>query len=380
LTLDELSSAEDEMIPHFNFFSGLFDNSLSFKDDSIERLAHRVRKCRDGMKLLEEWIDYRSIREQCREVGLSEFMENVEKNGLEAEAIENTFFKRFYRLWLDRMIPQFPAIQAFRRRIHQGVVDEFSELDSLQLIIARHRIRERLITRLPDTSIATSSSSEVGILKRELRKQRKIKPLRRLFREIPNLLTALKPCLMMSPLSVSMYLQADGYSFDTVIFDEASQVYTEDAIGAIMRGRQVIIAGDNNQLPPTSFFLATTSSEDYDTEDKDDDHFDDTGAYDSILEEVANAIPERTLKWHYRSKHENLIAFSNARIYNNALVTFPSSIKKEPDIGVEYIFVENGVYDRRRNRHNVNEAKKVAELVFDQFSEVPKPIIRRGYL
>jgi superfamily I DNA and/or RNA helicase len=125
-------------------------------------------------------------------------------------------------------------------------IDEFNKLDKSQLEIARLRILERLISRLPDTNIATSSIDEVGILRRELTKQRKIMPLRRLFREIPNLLTALKPCLMMSPLSVSLFLQADGYSFDTVIFDEASQVCTEDAIGSIMRGKQVIIVGDES--------------------------------------------------------------------------------------------------------------------------------------
>jgi predicted nucleic acid-binding Zn ribbon protein len=336
----------------------------------LKSLISRIEKCRDNIKLLEEWIDFKSIREQCRQAGLSEFVDKVEKYGLQPGVIENTFFKRFYRLWLDKMIPQFPAVKSFRRRSHQGIINEFVELDNLQMIIARHRIRERLITRLPDTSFATSPTSEIGILKREVRKKRKIKPLRRLFKEIPNLLTALKPCLMMSPLSVSMYLQADGYNFDTVIFDEASQVYTEDAIGAIMRGKQVIIAGDINQLPPTSFFLATTSGEDYDTEDE-DDHYDDIGAFDSILDEVANVIPERTLKWHYRSKHEDLIAFSNAKIYNNTLVTFPSNIQKEPDIGVEYIYVENGIYDRRRSRHNVNEAKKVANLVFEHFKKFP---------
>ena len=218
-------------------------------------------------------------------------------------------------------------------------------------------------------NVATSSVDEVGILKRELSKQRKIMPLRRLFKMIPNLLTTLKPCLMMSPLSVSLYLQAEGYKFDLIIFDEASQICTEDAIGAIIRGKQIIIAGDRFQLPPTTFFNKTYSDNVFDAEDE--EGLEDFDAFDSILDEATNAIPERTLKWHYRSRHENLIAFSNAKIYKHELTTFPSNIDNQPDCGVEYIYVENGIYDRGSRKNNVIEAKRVAELVFEHFDKYP---------
>lgn len=353
----------------FDWFANLFDNGNVFYDISIYKILDRVEKCLNNLALLEEWIDFRSIRLQCREVGLSEFVENVEKIQMPPQIILNTFFKRFYRLWLDAMMPKHTAVYTFRSRTHESLIAEFKELDKVQLKIARLRILEKLISKLPDTNIATSSVDEVGVLKREITKQRKIMPLRKLFKAIPNLLTALKPCLMMSPLSVSIFLQADGYNFDLVIFDEASQVCTEDAIGAIMRGKQVIIAGDSNQLPPTSFFEAALSDSDFDIDDEKE--IDDTGAYESILEEAVNAIPEKTLKWHYRSRHEHLIAFSNAKIYNNELITFPSNMDKVPDNGVEYIFVENGIYDRGGKKNNINEAKRVAELVFDHIRKYP---------
>lgn len=355
----------------FSWFANLFDNGEQLYYTSIYQILDRIEKSINNLSLLEEWIDFRSIRQQCRDSGLSEFVETVEQMGMPPEIIVDTFLKRFYRLWLDVMIPKYPAVYEFRSRSHQSTINEFNNLDKAQFEIARLRILERLISRLPNTEIATSAVDEVGILKREITKQRKIMPLRRLFKAIPNLLTALKPCLMMSPLSVSLFLQADGYNFDTVIFDEASQVCTEDAIGAIMRGKQVIIAGDSKQLPPTSFFAATISDGDFDV-DTDDEEFDDTGAYDSILEEAVNAIPERTLKWHYRSRHEHLIAFSNAKIYNNELITFPSNMDKVPDNGVEYIYVENGVYDRGGKKHNLNEAKRVANLVFEHIRKYPK--------
>lgn len=366
---EKLKEKDMNIKMEFKWFVDLFDNGEEFYNISIYTILDRIGKSINNLSLLEEWIDFRHNRQKCRDLGLSEFVEKVEELGMPPQIIVDTFLKRFYRLWLDVMIPQYPAVFAFRSRSHQSIIDEFNELDKVQLEIARLRILERLISRLPDTNITTSSIDEVGILRREITKQRKIMPLRKLFGAIPNLLTALKPCLMMSPLSVSLFLQADLYNFDIVIFDEASQVCTEDAIGSIMRGKQVIIVGDSKQLPPTSFF-ATTLSDDSNV-DSDEEVFDDTGAYDSILEEAVNAIPQRTLKWHYRSRNENLIAFSNAKIYNNELITFPSNMDKVSDNGVEYIYVENGVYDRGAKKHNLNEAKRVASLVFEHITNYP---------
>jgi len=367
---DTLNSIQIALMPLFKWYANLFDGNKEFFDFNLFTLLDKIEKSLSNLTLLEEWIDFRSNRQQCREVGLSEFVEKVEQICIKPENIVPTFLKRFYRLWLDAVIPRYHAVYGFRGRTHNTIIKDFNELDKSQLEVAKLRILERLVARLPNTNFATSSVDEVGILKRELTKQKKIKPLRRLFEEIPNLLTALKPCLMMSPLSVSLYLQAAGYNFDMVIFDEASQVCTEDAIGAIMRGKQVIIAGDSNQLPPTNFFAASVSDGDYDTESEDEE-FNDIGAYDSILEEAINAIPERTLKWHYRSRHEHLIAFSNAKIYNYELITFPSSIDQMPNNGVEYIYVKNGIYDRGGKKHNLNEAKRVAVMVFEHFRNYP---------
>lgn len=220
---------------------------------------------------------------------------------------------------------------------------------------------------LPSMDHFTSGHDEISILKRELKKQRKIMPIRKLFAAIPNLLPRLKPCLMMSPLSVSLFLEADSYQFDVVIFDEASQVYTENAIGAISRGKQVIIAGDSKQLPPTSFFQSTIAEGDYDLGDDDEEE---AYSFESILDE-ANMLPERTLRWHYRSRHESLIAFSNAKIYSNRLITFPSNIVHANNVGVQYIYVPTGFYDRGGRKGNVREAQRVAELVFEHFRNEP---------
>jgi very-short-patch-repair endonuclease len=354
------------------WFVSLFDDKEEILNCELDSLLARIENCLHSLSSLEEWIDFRSARKKCREAGLSDLLEKIEATRLEPSSILPAFLKRFYRLWLDDMLPQHPAVQSFRRRTHEEVIQEFSKLDKSQLTIAQARIREYLVSKLPDLNRFTSAVDEVAVLKRELNKQRRILPLRKLFRAIPNLLLTLKPCLMMSPLSVSLFLEANDYRFDVVIFDEASQVCTEDAIGTIMRGAQVVIAGDSKQLPPTSFFTATTSEGDFDIEEADEDEFTDADAFESILDQAVTVLPERTLRWHYRSRHEHLIAFSNAKIYHNDLITFPSHIDREPDNGVEYVYVPKGIYDRSGKRNNVAEATKVAELVFEQLMKYPK--------
>jgi very-short-patch-repair endonuclease len=173
----------------------------------------------------------------------------------------------------------------------------------------------------------------------------------------------------MSPLSVSTYLEG-GYEFDAVIFDEASQVPTEEAIGAIYRAKQVIITGDSKQLPPTGFFGALMSRREDDAENEDEDAAE-VGAFKSLLDEAVS-LPSRMLLWHYRSRHEDLIAFSNAKLYDKKLITFPSAVENGEDLGVQYIHVSDGIYDRGGKNGNLKEAEKVAELAFEHFRKNPE--------
>ncbi len=353
----------------WDWFEKLFNTHICLSDIELDNLIVKLENCLNGLAYLEEWIDFRSCREKCYKEGLGEYIEKAEKANIFRTQLVNAFLKRFYRLWLDAITPNYPAVSSFRRRSQEDVIEEFKNLDVIQLAIARSRIKARLVSKLPDLNRTTSAIDELGILKRELGKQRKLMSLRKLFKAIPNLLMSLKPCLMMSPLSVSLFLQADGYNFDMVIFDEASQVCTEDAVGAMMRGKQIIIAGDNKQLPPTNFFGTTVSEGDFDIDDE--ENYDDSDGFESILDESLTFLPERTLNWHYRSRHEHLIAFSNAKIYKHSLVTFPSSFDKVKDNGVEYIYVPDGIYDRGGKKNNINEAKKVAQLVLEHIKNFP---------
>ncbi|NCB03708.1 MAG: DNA/RNA helicase, partial [Spirochaetia bacterium] len=250
------------------------------------------------------------------------------------------------------------------------VIEEFKELDIKQQKFASLRVKLQLDSKRPDSN--GSMGGEESILRKEDGKKRKFKSVRRLFAEIPHLLMDMKPCLLMSPLAVSQYLHPELYEFDTVIFDEASQIKTQDAVSSILRAKQSIIVGDKKQLPPTTFFEASESDEDYDSfvgDDEEDSGVLDT--YESVLEEASLIFPSPTLRWHYRSRYEQLIMFSNSELYDNALITFPSHTQNYPNTGVEFVYVQNGIYDKGKSRKNLIEAEKVADLIFEHFTNFP---------
>lgn len=362
----EINKLKEVALDDFEWINSLYDLEYQMWEMPLLDSMNKLNRCVMNLQGLEEWIDFKIASEECCLNGLASVVEVVLKEKIDHDSIIDSFKKRFFKLWLDAILPNYPAVYHFRRKSHEDMISRFKKFDLQQMKIAELRVKQMLISKLPDISKATSAVDEVGILKRELAKQRRILPIRKLFIRIPKLLPTLKPCLMMSPLSVSMFLKSELYNFDLVIFDEASQVCTENAIGAIMRAKQVVVAGDNKQLPPTNFFNVATSDNEYDVDDDNNDEMDGEN-YESILDEMISVFPERSLKWHYRSKNEQLITFSNIKIYNHSLITFPSSAESVADNGVEYVYVENGIYDRGGRKNNINEAKQVAKMVFEHF-------------
>jgi len=171
----------------------------------------------------------------------------------------------------------------------------------------------------------------------------------------------MKPCFMMSPMSVAQYLVPGEIYFDLVIMDEASQLKPEDALGAIARAKQLIVVGDPKQLPPTTFFDRNESIE---------DDIDEGAAIEdtkSILDICWLNYDKRRLRWHYRSEHESLIAFSNYQFYSGDLVIFPSPKSKEGELGVHRHFVSDAKYTKGRNQR---EAEAVAVAVIEHFKMI----------
>ncbi|WP_301002424.1 DUF4011 domain-containing protein [Capsulimonas corticalis] len=326
----------------------------------------------DRMGDLERWIDFQNLREECADNGMLSFFETATNRIPPADQIAPAFRKQFHRLWLDAVTDQIPALRRFRGEEHAVQIARFCALDQRQIDVAPEGVRTIAQKRKPVTvEGAISSIGEMGALKTQLSRQRP-KAIRKLLADIPNLLFLLKPCLLMSPLSVSLFLASETIWFDTVIFDEASQVFTEDAVGAILRAKQVIIAGDTKQLPPTSFFSSLQD------DGAGDDEEEDGGAaeFESVLKAAdAFADPdsphfaEHPLNWHYRSRHESLIAFSKVHFYKE-LIPYPSASLPS---AVTFDYVADGVYypGTGAARNNPIEARRVADRVIQHVRENP---------
>lgn len=207
----------------------------------------------------------------------------------------------------------------------------------------------------------------MSIIEREITKKRRHLPIRKLVEEAGTALQLIKPCFMMSPMSIAQFLAPGSIDFDVVIFDEASQVKPEDAIGAAARGKQLIVVGDPKQLPPTTFFSRMLGT-DEDDEECETENIQD---YESILDKCKGKYDSRRLRMHYRSRHESLIQFSNHEFYEDSLVLFPNPDYSKREYGVQFQYVRGGIYDRGRSRKNQVEAEAVAAAVMQHAREYP---------
>ncbi|MCL2631783.1 MAG: DUF4011 domain-containing protein [Coriobacteriia bacterium] len=357
-----------------SWFADLFDQPERLLAVPLNKAQALVQTCAGSLVLLERYIDYLRLIDRAFPLGITQFVSKLEEQGVPARHILPAFEQCFYNAWLYAVLPYRTAVQEFRRINQDALILSFQKLDKDHLDIAKAATYSRLVSRLPALNTVFSNYDEVGRLRREMSKKRKLMPTRKLIAEIPNLLPVLKPCMMMSPLSVSTFLADlpepphNSYLFDIVLFDEASQIRTEDALCAILRARQAIIVGDSKQLPPADFFQSSFSGALDDIYDEQSE-LGDSGAFESLLDE-ASLMPTQDLLWHYRSRHESLIAFSNTKLYNNRLTTFPSSLDSADDLGVEYVYVAGAIYERGQRR-NLAEANKVADLVFDHIQKHP---------
>jgi len=270
--------------------------------------------------------------------------------------------KTWYEYLLEKAMIAHPALRKFERTSHEVVVSQFIRLDKLNQQYHRARVALRHWTGLP----RFEAGGQVNVLGREFNKKARHMPIRKLMVEAGLAIQAIKPVFMMSPLSIANFLGPGVLEFDLVIFDEASQVKPVDALGAILRGRQVVVVGDTKQLPPTSFFDSLIK----DSVDEDEENV--TADLPSILGMCdAQGAPQRMLRWHYRSRHESLITVSNHEFYEDKLVIFPSPGSKTR-MGLVYHELKNTAYDRGKTRTNPKEAEAVADAVIGHAQKYPK--------
>jgi hypothetical protein len=304
-----------------------------------------------GIAKLRDWCAWRSARVRAVAEGLSPWVEELDAGTIPPEGAASALMKNVYRSLANLGIAAEPELNRFNGVLFDEKVRRFTTLSQSFEQLTRQEILDRLHSRRPDLSQQARKGSEVGTLQRAIAGNGRGFTIRSLFDEASKLLADLCPCMLMSPISVAQYLSMANGGFDLVIFDEASQMATSEAVGSIARGRSLIVVGDPRQMPPTSFF----GSQSFDEENVQSEDL------ESILDDsLALSFPDRHLRWHYRSRHESLIAFSNARFYENRLLTFPSA----SDIGsrVRWMSVE-GIYDRGRGRNNPSEARALVDEV-----------------
>lgn len=299
---------------------------------------------------LKPWVEWVAAKRECDAIRISAVCDALEAGIIVSDDAENQAYTAFCAWLAPRLIDDREPLRAFKAIEHNAKLEEFRQLDARVAVMTAEYVSVLLSQKTPDIK-SKENSKEFGLLSKELQKKTRHKPIRALFEDLGERLLELCPCMMMSPLSVAQFLPSDFNAFDVVIFDEASQMTTWDSVGAIARGKNVIVVGDPKQMPPTSFFSSTVDADNLDEED-----------LESILDQaLAAGLPHLRLMGHYRSKHETLIAFSNSKYYENSLVTYPSSDTKESAVTLHRV---DGVYAKGKGRNNPIEAKAVVkELV-----------------
>lgn len=313
--------------------------------DALRQLAAAIAQQPTQLK---PWCDWGRVRDEADALGLQAITQALSAGTL-SDADTAAVFETAYARWFAAgIIDAEPLLRHFVSAEHMSDIAAYRALDDRLSQLSVRYIRAALCANIPAKN-DIGRHSGYAVLRHELQKSRRHKPVRQLAHEMGESLTQLAPCMLMSPLSIAQYLPPGQALFDLVIFDEASQIAPWDAIGSIARGKQVVIAGDPRQMPPTAFFNRAASAADDDTEED----------MESILDECLGAgVPSHSLSWHYRSRHESLIAFSNHRYYDSSLVTFPAAVTRQSAVAWRRV---QGVYAKGAGRNNPAEAQALVD-------------------
>jgi very-short-patch-repair endonuclease len=353
LTADEISATIDKLGGLLNIDFDL----IKGQNDWLNYLNEKAISWRSNLEQLKDWYNWTTLRTKAANNGLSPVTSAFETGSVSTAEIIPQTYKAMYRAAADYIFEQSPLLTTFNSQLFEDKINRFRAISKKFEELTKAELYARLAAKIPSFTKEASQSSEVGMLQRAIKNNGRALSIRKLFDSIPDLLPRLTPCMLMSPISVAQYFDAESAKFDLVIFDEASQMPTCEAVGAIARAGSVIVVGDPKQMPPTNFFSSNNFDED--NVDKED--------LESILDDcLALSMPSQHLLWHYRSKHESLIAFSNAKYYENKLLTFPSTddiISKVQHVAVA------GHYDKGKSRQNKFEAKAIIDEVVRRLSD-----------
>lgn len=336
-----------------------------------QRLARRTLVAADNLISLLPWSQYVQARANVVEAGLEPFVIGLENGKIAPDHLESAYRFRLFSSIVKGVFSTVPHLKTFSGDEHAAIRREYAQLD-VQIIQARGDdiALTCMATSAPpqgDNGVKVGDKSQMRLLEYLITKQRPRVSLRDIMRRAGDAIQELKPCFMMGPQAVAQYLAPGRMEFDIVVMDEASQLRPEQAIGAVARGAQLVVVGDRKQLPPTSFFTNLAAAE----ADSDGDALAQMATSDaeSILDVCCSHFhPVRDLRWHYRSRHESLIAFSNQHFYNSNLIVFPSPYPKGKVLGLSYHYVAGAEYD---NQMNFPEAKRIVDAAIEHMVSRP---------
>ncbi|MAC84779.1 MAG: hypothetical protein CL624_11670 [Arcobacter sp.] len=338
--------------------------------NTYNQYVNKLKDVESNAKDLSIYLDYKNISKNLKELGLEDLLKAVTEGRLPVDLIPDAFYYNFYHSLLKTAFQKYPLMNNFSRLSHEEIINSFKKLDVKLLELNKELVAIKSTNRYMPASKSggrVKDFTNKKLIEWEIGKKTRHIPIRQLIKRAGEAMQALKPCFMMSPLSVAQYLAPDSMTFDVLLVDEASQLRPEEALGVIARAKQIVIVGDPKQLPPTSFFDTIKD----DTDNDEDTIVDES---ESILDTCINLYsPVRRLKWHYRSQHESLIDFSNKKFYDNDLIVFPSpSGLNSDELGIKHTYLPDAIYQSGSSqRFNKLEAKILVEQAEYQMKRYP---------
>jgi len=330
---------------------------IVFPNDNLEtELPPLLQRWLQHFDQAIDWFHWCSCRNELLNQKLDSAVDYIE-NGHTGLETAYAISKGISHQMAMKVIDSDESLRLFDGLLFEEIISKYKQITSDFQELTKKELYASLASRIPSLTMEATSNSEVGILKRNIANGGRGTSIRRIIDQIPTLLPKLCPCMLMSPISVAQYVDINTEKFDLVIFDEASQIPTSEAVGAIARGNALVVVGDPKQMPPTSFFISSQV-------DDDEAELDDM---ESILDDcISLAMPFRYLTWHYRSKHESLITFSNINYYDGKLLTFPSIDNRTSKVSLVYI---KGVYDKGYTRSNRAEALAIVNEIMRRLKD-----------
>ena len=324
---------------------------------SIHDLEEKLKRWSGHLEMLKDWKQWCLIKEDLHQKNMGEIADIMEKQEISLPELKNRYFARYFYEVANKQIANNPTADMFNGMLFDEKVSHYKDLAKRFQNLSKEELFNRLLEKARFANANEEWNEQSVILHKAISNNGRGITIRRLFEQAPDILAQFCPCLLMSPMSVAQFLEVKKDMFDLVIFDEASQIPTNEAVGAIARGKTIVIVGDTKQMPPTTFFTSNkTTEEEFDVDDM-----------ESILEDCqALKMPSLLLSWHYRSKHESLISFSNNEYYENKLHTFPAIDDQERR--VVYVPVK-GTYQKGGSRSNKNEAMAIVNEIERRLSD-----------